>query len=145
VPTIITEPTYANTTGLTGRRRQRTKTAARAKAAAPSHDNLSAIPSRDRPVHHHGACANTPHLAATATDTVVATCRRRHGRKQCRYGRKHQPTGARPAKNRSPRNSQPHVAATVDSAPANDVPLPFTGHFALHGNAFNPNTGRLAE
>jgi hypothetical protein len=25
------------------------------------------------------------------------------------------------------------------------LPLPFTDHFALHGNAFNPDTGQLAE
>jgi hypothetical protein len=46
----------------------------------------------------------------------------------------------------APPKNQPHVAAAVASAPAIDLTLPFLDHFALHGNAFNPDdTGQLAE
>jgi hypothetical protein len=43
------------------------------------------------------------------------------------------------------RKAPSHVAAAATIAPAIDSTTLFRDHFALHGNAFNPDTGQLAE
>jgi hypothetical protein len=37
------------------------------------------------------------------------------------------------------------VTDTATDSPTESEPIPFEDHFALHGNAFNPDTGKLAE
>jgi hypothetical protein len=51
----------------------------------------------------------------------------------------------RPSHQHGTRANKRHLAATAIATPDLDLPLPFSDHHALHGNAFKPDTGQLAE
>jgi hypothetical protein len=57
------------------------------------------------------------------------------------------PRRSRAVHHHGTRANKPHLAATAvaTSASAQTTIIPFIDHFALHGNAFNPDTGQLTE
>ena len=130
LPSTTRGATFNNSTGARGKRRRRTqrtqpvpKPLAAAKTVHPKKSQPLAPPPRAPPTHKHGTRAKQLRSYAAAVRT--------HGAKPLH-----------------------HVAAAVRAilladaralpAAPNEPSNPFS-HFALHGNAFNPDTGKIAE
>jgi hypothetical protein len=153
-----TEPTYANTTGPTGRRRRRLPRQRINTARAQAKTNVATEKRQRQTARIASKVKRTVNRAAktatrqTAATRAAAETRRRTDKADSRNLRKAilsspKTTGSLPIHQHFTRSNRKktHVAAATAIAPANDAPLPFLDHFALHGNAFNPDTGQLAE